>query len=64
MRRSWIRLALVVALGAAAVGCGFGFANDTGVPIPSIDYWGWQCADGGAPDPDAGCPAPPQDAGP
>jgi len=60
MRRSCLWLALTLALG----GCGFGFANDTGVPIPSLDYWGWQCADGGAPDPDAGCPAPAQDAGP
>jgi hypothetical protein len=64
MRRSRLWCALVVALGGWAIACGFGFANDTGKPIPSLDYWGWQCADGGAPDPDAGCPAPTDDAGP
>jgi hypothetical protein len=36
--------------------CGFGFADDTGKPIPAADYWGWQCADGSTPDRDAGCP--------
>jgi hypothetical protein len=63
MRRS-LWLVLVVALGGGSIACGFGFANDTGKPIPSLDYWGWQCADGGVPDPDAGCPPDLADAGP
>jgi hypothetical protein len=46
---------LSAALGSA---CGFGFADDSGNPIPATDYWGWQCADGSTPDPDAGCPPP------
>jgi hypothetical protein len=57
MRRpqSWIPL---MAMTCWVASCGFGFADDTGKPIPSPDYWGWMCADGSQPDPDAGCPPP------
>ncbi len=53
-------LGLLTGLALAALGCGFGLADDTGKPIPS-DYWKWTCPDGGRPAPDAGCPR--QDAG-
>ena len=53
-------LALLLLAASAAVGCGFGLADDTGKPVPG-QYWPWVCADGGAPG-DAGCG--PADAGP
>ena len=57
---------LLLAVAAATValttaGCGFGRADDTGLPIPGQD-WGWVCPSGDAPDGDAGCPS--ADAGP
>ncbi len=55
MRRSLVRL-LLVTVAVTAAGCGFGRADDTGVPIPGR-YWGWVCPTGGAPDGDAGCPS-------
>jgi hypothetical protein len=57
MRRSVIWLLLATAAGLTALGCGFGRADDTGVPIPG-QYWGWVCPGGGAPDGDAGCKSP------
>ena len=58
MRRSVICLLLVTAAVVAitAAGCGFGRADDTGLPIPG-HYWGWVCPNGDAPDGDAGCPS-------
>jgi outer membrane lipopolysaccharide assembly protein LptE/RlpB len=56
MRRLVIWLLLASATVAAA-GCGFGRADDTGLPIPG-QYWGWVCPSGDAPDGDAGCPSP------
>lgn len=56
-----MRLALVL-LAAVIAGCGFGLADDTGKPIPE-NTWGWACPDGQNPAPDAGCAAPPADAG-
>jgi hypothetical protein len=55
-----MKRALVVAFGVTAAwylstGCGFGFDDDRGTPTPAATYWGWQCADGSLPDPDAGC---------
>jgi hypothetical protein len=47
-------LALLLLVGSHAA-CGFGIYADDGSADPSRDYWGWQCADGTAPDPDAGC---------
>jgi hypothetical protein len=35
--------------------CGFGIGDDSGKPKPPQNYWGWQCADGTAPDPNSGC---------
>ena len=55
MRRLVICL-LLAAAATAAVGCGFGRADDTGRPIPG-QYWGWVCPSGDAPDGDAGCPS-------
>jgi hypothetical protein len=52
--RSVIGLLLTTA--ALAAGCGFGRADDTGLPIPG-QYWGWVCPSGDAPDGDAGCPS-------
>jgi hypothetical protein len=55
------RITLGAVLGlwvAFALSCGFGLADDSGNPIPATDYWGWMCADGGAPNPDSGCPPP------
>jgi hypothetical protein len=46
---------LAVLLLSLTASCGFGFADDLGTPVPPTNYWGWQCADGTAPDPDAGC---------
>jgi hypothetical protein len=53
-RRFVLALALGATAAATAIGCGFGRANDTGKPIPG-QYWGWACADGGAPDGPGGC---------
>jgi hypothetical protein len=48
-------LALVLAAaGGAALGCGFGRADDSGKPIPG-QYWGWACPDGGKASADGGC---------
>ena len=58
MTAKLLRLTLCVAVVAIVVSCGFGFGDDSGNPIPGADYWGWQCWDGGDPDPDAGCPPP------
>jgi hypothetical protein len=55
MRRIFLVLAFLF-----AAACGFGFANDTGTPIPN-GWWSWACPDG-TPVPDGGCP--PTDAGP
>jgi hypothetical protein len=59
MRRSFIRLLLLVVTAVTAAiagaGCGFGRADDTGLPIPG-QYWGWVCPSGDAPG-DAGCPS-------
>ncbi len=52
--RGTIQILLILALALSA--CGFGLANDSGSPEPAADYWGWQCADGTTPAPDAGCP--------
>ena len=38
--------------------CGFGFYDNSGHPDPATSYWGWQCADGTLPAPDAGCLPP------
>jgi hypothetical protein len=46
---------LVFGFLVAGGACGFGFYNDSGNPVPGTDYWGWKCADGSAPPPDAGC---------
>jgi hypothetical protein len=54
MRRALIALCLL----SLAEACGFGFADDTGAAEPSSGYWGWTCADGTTPAPDAGCPQP------
>jgi hypothetical protein len=54
-RRLLLALALT-AITAAALGCGFGRADDSGKPIPG-QYWGWACPDGGAAHADAGCSA-------
>jgi len=54
-RRLLLALTLASPLAAAAVGCGFGRADDSGKPIPG-PYWGWACPDGGAPDAAGGCP--------
>jgi len=60
MRRSLISVLLLATTAAAvaisAVGCGFGRADDTGLPIPG-QYWGWICPGGEAPVGDAGCPS-------
>lgn len=54
------RLLGTLAISAAAAlsifcwGCGFGLADDSGKPLPG-QYWGWACADGGAPDGPGGC---------
>ena len=60
MRRSLISIVLLstvaVAVATTAVGCGFGRADDTGLPIPG-QYWGWICPSGEAPVGDAGCPS-------
>jgi len=53
-RRLLLALTLASPLAAAAVGCGFGRADDSGKPIPG-PYWGWACPDGGAPDAAGGC---------
>ena len=59
MRRSLNSLLLLATAAAAvaitALGCGFGRADDTGLPIPG-QYWGWVCPNGETPDGDAGCP--------
>jgi len=61
MRNAWpLGLLLLVAFTAA---CGFGIYADDGSPDPSPSYWGWQCADGTAPNPDAGCLPPACDDG-
>ena len=52
--RRW--LWIVLALSAAVAACGFGLDDDFGAPEPATNYWGWQCAEGGVPSPDAGCP--------
>jgi len=39
----------------AGGGCGFGVYDNSGRPDPGTGYWGWQCADGTLPIPDAGC---------
>lgn len=49
---------LLGTMAAVMVSCGFGFADNSGNPIPATDYWGWQCWDGGVPNPDSGCPPP------
>jgi hypothetical protein len=54
MRRA-IKLLLIFSIAVAA--CGFGLDDDSGNPEPATTYWGWQCADGSTPSPDAGCPA-------
>jgi hypothetical protein len=51
MRSFWI-----LVIGFLLTGCGFGFADDSQKAIPDASYWGWQCVDHSAPDPDAGCP--------
>jgi hypothetical protein len=56
MRRSRIYLLLLATAVTTAVGCGFGRADDTGLPIPG-QYWGWVCPSGDRPDGDAGCPS-------
>jgi hypothetical protein len=60
MRRSIISLFLLATIAATAAittaGCGFGRADDTGLPVPG-HYWGWVCPSGDAPHADAGCPA-------
>ena len=60
MRRSVISLLLLAAaaitLAGTTAGCGFGRADDTGLPIPG-QYWGWVCPSGDRPDGDAGCPS-------
>jgi hypothetical protein len=65
MRRSLISVLLLATTAAAvaisAVGCGFGRADDTGLPI-SGQSWGWVCPSGDAPAGDAGCLS--RDAGP
>ena len=48
-------LALAFSLLVASGACGFGFYNDSGIPEPPTNYWGWQCVDGTVPFPDAGC---------
>ena len=53
-RRLLLALALAATIAAAAVGCGFGRADDSGRPIPG-QYWGWACPDGGPANADAGC---------
>jgi hypothetical protein len=59
MRRSFICLLLLataaVTVATTAVGCGFGRADDTGLPIPG-QHWGWVCPSGETPG-DAGCPS-------
>jgi hypothetical protein len=59
MRRSLISVLLLATTAAAvaisAVGCGFGRADDTGLPIPG-QSWGWVCPSGETPG-DAGCPS-------
>ena len=60
MRRFVIWL-LVATVPIAVAGCGFGRADDTGLPIPG-QYWGWVCPSGDAPDGDAGCPSADSDA--
>jgi hypothetical protein len=52
--KSVLLLAMLLCLPAVAT-CGFGFDDDRGTPTPAATYWGWQCADGTVPDPDAGC---------
>jgi hypothetical protein len=51
------RYGLLLAFGFLAAGgaCGFGFYDNSGHPDPPTNYWGWQCADGTVPIPDAGC---------
>jgi hypothetical protein len=60
MRRSTISLLLLATAAATAAitaaGCGFGRADDTGLPVPG-HHWGWVCPSGDAPDGDAGCPS-------
>jgi hypothetical protein len=51
-RLGWLLVVGILVTGGA---CGFGFYNDSGNPVQGTDYWGWQCADGTAPPPDAGC---------
>jgi hypothetical protein len=46
---------LGLAIAAFTATCGFGLYGDDGAANPSPDYWGWRCADGTTPDPDAGC---------
>jgi hypothetical protein len=52
--RKFFLIALPLCLPVVAT-CGFGFDDDRGTPTPAASYWGWQCADGSMPDPDAGC---------
>jgi hypothetical protein len=49
------RLLVVFSFLAVGGACGFGFYDNSGNPDPAISYWGWQCADGTVPNPDAGC---------
>jgi hypothetical protein len=54
--RLLLALTLAAFLAAAAIGCGFGLADDSGKPSPG-QYWGWACPDGAAAHADAGCVA-------
>ena len=49
-------VAVAITVAVTAVGCGFGRADDTGLPIPG-QYSGWVCPTGETPVSDAGCPA-------
>ena len=53
MRR--VTLTLLFTALASLVACSYGFYNGSGLPFPSVSYWGWQCADGSQYT-DAGCP--------
>ena len=56
------RVLWILAFSCLIAACGFGLADDSGAASPAGNPWGWQCADGSTPPPDAGCP--PGDGGP
>ncbi len=53
MKRHFVLLALGFLVTGAS--CGFGLYDNSGKPDPATNYWGWQCAEGTVPNPNAGC---------